>query len=123
MSEKVIEITKPKKNIIDLDHDLTIKNKYKIMRWKLFRILKDLVVRDFDKFLEEATEDFELIDYLMMKGSGYGILYDEKKEELKYNLKESRIWKRMLGEMDNEIENWNNEYNKWLEENSRDIIE
>ena len=123
MSEKVIEITKPKKNIIDLDHGLTIKNKYKIMRWKLFRILKDLVVRDFDKFLEEATEDFELIDYLMMKGSGYGILYDEKKEELKYNLKESRIWKRMLGEMDNEIENWYNEYNKWLKETSRDIIE
>ena len=121
MSNKLKEYCKPKKNIIDLDQGLTIRGKYKVMRWKLFHELKKLVIKDFDKFTNDVGEDENLIELLLSYG-GYELIYDEKNQRLKYGLEESKIWKKMIEQMDNEFHIWYKEYKKWLDERTHDLI-
>lgn len=120
MSDKLKEYCKPKKNDIDLDHGMTIKGKYKIMRWKLFQELKDSII-DFDQFTRDVSEDENLIELLLSYG-GYELIYDERSQQLKYGLENSKIWKRMLEQMDNEFDKWYYEYKKWLDERTQDLI-
>ena len=113
MSDKFKEYSKPKKNDIDLDKGVTIKGKYRIMRWKLLKDLRDLILRDFDKFTSEAGENDQLID-LVLSGAGYEFIFDEKSNKLKFGLEDSKIWKRMKEQMDNNFHIWYEEYESWL---------
>lgn len=121
MSNKLREYCKPKKNIIDLDQGLTIRSKYKIMRWKLFQELKELVIKDFDKFMTDVNEDENLIELLLSNG-GYELIFDERSQQLKYGLENSKIWKKMLEQVDNEFDKWYREYKKWLDKRTQDLI-
>lgn len=120
MSCNLEKYCKPPKKGIDLDHGMTVRGKYKIMRWKLFQELKDSII-DFDRFTRDISEDENLIELLLSNG-GYELIYDERRQELKYGLENSKIWKRMKEQMDNEFEKWHREYREWLDERTQDLI-
>lgn len=112
--------TKPKLNV---EMELDLINKWKkvtrnqnIMRRKLVKVLRDSINRDYDEFVNKISDDENLIEYLTGTEIEDGdFIYDKRRKELKYGLKETKEWKDINNQDFLTYKYWQEDYNKWLD--------
>lgn len=115
--------TKPKPNV-QVNMDIIAKwkkvprNQY-IMRWKALRNMKKLLEFDFDRFLNEVNGNEELINILLNTHNISGdLIYDDKTNQMKYDVESTPLWERMQFESLDTLNGWKTEYENWLTEKS-----
>ena len=112
--------TKPKLNV---EMELDLINKWKrvarnqnIMRRRLVKVLRDSINRDYDEFVNKISNDENLIEYLTGTEIEDGeFIYDKRRKELKYGLKETKEWKDINNQDFLTYKYWQEDYNKWLD--------
>lgn len=116
--------TKPKLNV-EMEIDLI--NKWKrvirnqnIMRRRLVKALRDSINRDYDEFVNKISDDENLVEYLTGTEIEDGdFIYDKRRKELKYGLRESQEWKDINNQDFLTYKHWQEDYDKWLSKKTK----
>ena len=85
------------------------------MRRKLVKALRDSIKKDYDEFIDKISDDENLVEYLTSTEIEDGdFLYDKRRKELKYGLRDSQEWKDINNQDFLTYKHWQEDYDKWL---------
>lgn len=107
---------------LNVEMELDLINKWKrvtknqnIMRRKLVKALRDSIRKDYDEFINKISNDENLVEYLTSTEIEDGdFLYDKRRKELKYGLRDSQEWKDINNQNFLTYKHWQEDYDQWL---------
>ena len=98
-------------NTIEKKWKTTARNR-RIIRWKLLRMMQELITNDFDVFTRKVNEDEDLIAILLSDKKVYqNVLQDEDIDlHLRYGLERTNLWEDIMNKPGYYLTKWQQEY-------------
>lgn len=104
---------KPGSTMIDLDNGLTYASKYRIMRWKLHKMIKDPNILMNPRYKWWLSNHEKIFHKLLTSDLFYDHTYNIKKGKMRGELDRSPMWEDMMEDVDEKFDQWYEEYMTW----------
>ena len=113
-----VNANKPGSTMIDLDNGLTIEFKYKVMRWKLHKMIKDPTILTNPRYQWWLSNHEKIYHKLLLADLDGDYIYNARKRRMRGDLGRSPMWQDMLEDMDEKFDEWYEEYLTWYYQNN-----